>query len=198
MHCEGHGHNGCGRYIVTIIQGGSFQYKPNLNCNLPIKYHHHAPFQTQGPKFDTEPTPTRSANNGIPRPGYKGHAATHVPSRDGDPYNFPDNRSTPVSTPDNADVLRDKYSRSNGVGDVYSRGEANLDSDRGALFAGYSPQKGQSNRFVEGPQDSGEGNDEDVEGIKTQTRFLKQDSVNTTRNALRMAPEKRKKRLVIP
>jgi hypothetical protein len=64
-----------------------------------------------------------------------------------------------------------------------------LDRDRGALFAGYNPQKGQSNRFVEGPQDSGEGNDEDVEGIKKQTRFIKQDSVNTARNALRMARE---------
>jgi len=136
-----------------------------------------------------EPTSTRSVNNGISRPGYKSHAATYVPSRDGDTYNFPSNRSTPVSTPDNANVLRDKYSRSNGVGDVYSRGEADLDRDRSALFAGYNPQKGQPNQFVEGPQDSGQGNDEDVEGIKAQTRFIKQDSVNTTRNALRMARE---------
>ena len=144
-------------------------------------------FKRKDQNLIPEPTPT-GADNVIPRSGYKSHAATYVPSRDGD-YNFPGNRSTPVSTADNANVLRDRYSRSNGVGDVYSRGEANLDSDRGALFAGYNPQKGQSNRFVEGPQDSGEGNDEDVEGIKAQTRFLKQDSVNTTRNALRMARE---------
>ncbi|TFY75763.1 hypothetical protein EWM64_g8246 [Hericium alpestre] len=34
-----------------------------------------------------------------------------------------------------------------------------------------------------------EETDEDVEGIKQQTRFLKQDSVNSTRNALRLARE---------
>jgi hypothetical protein len=35
----------------------------------------------------------------------------------------------------------------------------------------------------------GEENDEDGEGIKQQTRFVKQESVNSTRNALRMARE---------
>ena len=34
-----------------------------------------------------------------------------------------------------------------------------------------------------------EENDEDVEGIKKQTRWVKQESVNSTRNALRMARE---------
>jgi len=35
----------------------------------------------------------------------------------------------------------------------------------------------------------GEENEEDVEGIKKQTKFVKQDSVNSTRNALRIARE---------
>jgi len=35
----------------------------------------------------------------------------------------------------------------------------------------------------------GEEDDEDVEGIKQQTRFVKQESVNSTRNALRLARE---------
>jgi hypothetical protein len=35
----------------------------------------------------------------------------------------------------------------------------------------------------------GQETEDDVEGIKTQTRFVKQESVNSTRNALRMARE---------
>ncbi|KIY68732.1 hypothetical protein CYLTODRAFT_350884 [Cylindrobasidium torrendii FP15055 ss-10] len=86
--------------------------------------------------------------------------------------------------------LRNKYHRSNGVGDVYSRGEAKLDSDRNELFAGYNPSKSKagSGRFVDGPE-AQEGNDDDVENIKQQTRGLKQEGVNSTRNALRMALE---------
>jgi len=81
------------------------------------------------------------------------------------------------------------------VGDVYSRGAADLERDRNELFAGYNPQKSGSGRFFDGPRNGreppapGEENDEDVEGIKQQTRFTKQDSVNSTRNALRLARE---------
>jgi hypothetical protein len=35
----------------------------------------------------------------------------------------------------------------------------------------------------------GEENDEDVEGIKKQTKYVKQESANSTRNALRLARE---------
>lgn len=125
-------------------------------------------------------------DNSSPRQGPKSHANTYVRSRDGDPYNFPNNRSA-VSTPADANALRDRYGRNDGVGDVYSRGGADIVKDRSELFAGHKPQSG-SNRFANGPADS-EGNDEDVEGIKSQTRFIKQDSVNTTRNALRLARE---------
>ncbi|KAI6007387.1 hypothetical protein EDD15DRAFT_52568 [Pisolithus albus] len=69
-----------------------------------------------------------------------------------------------------------------------------LDRARGELFAGYNPDRAGSGRFFDGPDLArepapGEENDEDVEGIKQQTRFLKQESVNSTRNALRLARE---------
>jgi hypothetical protein len=73
--------------------------------------------------------------------------------------------------------------------------DAQADRTRNELFAGYNPQgKTGSGRYFDGPTlgkepPPGEENDEDVEGIKQQTRFLKQDSVNSARNALRLARE---------
>lgn len=77
---------------------------------------------------------------------------------------------------------------------MYARGGAELESDRNELFSGYNPQKSGSGRFFDGPDigrdpTPGEEKDEDIEGIKQQTRFVKQESVNSTRNALRMARE---------
>jgi protein transport protein SEC9 len=100
--------------------------------------------------------------------------------------------ATPAATPPYADV-RDRYQRNNPV-DVYSRGQGNLDDDRRELFSGHDPNKPSSGRFAhDGPTlrepAPGEENDEDVEGIKQQTRFVKQESVNSTRNAIRMARE---------
>ena len=65
----------------------------------------------------------------------------------------------------------------------------NFDTDRSELFYGYNPEKVSAGRFAhDGPTlrepAPGEENEEDVEGIKQQTRFVKQDSVNSTRNAL--------------
>jgi hypothetical protein len=98
----------------------------------------------------------------------------------------------PPSTHSYADV-RDRYQRNNPV-DVYSRGQGNLDSDRRELFSGHNPEKTSTGRFTyDGPNlpepAPGEEKEEDVEGIKQQTRFVKQESVNSTRNALRMARE---------
>ncbi|TFK41126.1 hypothetical protein BDQ12DRAFT_646919 [Crucibulum laeve] len=134
-------------------------------------------------------TPNHSDSSVARPPSYRSNASTYVPSRDGDPYN----RSSAPDT-DTSSFVRDKYSRNNGVGDVYSRGGAELDKDRNELFSGYNPQKSGSGRFFDGPEIGrepapGEENDEDVEGIKQQTRFVKQESVNSTRNALRMARE---------
>jgi hypothetical protein len=100
--------------------------------------------------------------------------------------------ATTPSTDSHADI-RDRYQRNKPV-DAYSRGQGNLDSDRSELFSGYNPEKAKTGRFdYDGPALSepapGEENEEDVEGIKQQTRFVKQESVNSTRNALRMARE---------
>ena len=84
-----------------------------------------------------------------------------------------------------------QYNRNKGAGDVYSRGTAELDKDRNELFSGYNPAKSGSGRFFDGPdiKDKGEGDDDDIEGIKQQTRYVKQESVNSSRNALRLARE---------
>jgi hypothetical protein len=151
-------------------------------------------------------------------PSYKSSASTYVPSRDGDLYNnsgynrsnsgygsnekagygggggAPANDGQPPSDPY---ASRDPYSRNKPITDAYSRGEADLSQDRAELFSGYKPSGGGgggSGRFFDGPQLSkqpveGQEDDEDVEGIKTQTRFVKGESVNSTRNALRMARE---------
>jgi hypothetical protein len=97
-----------------------------------------------------------------------------------------------ATTPSTTDV-RDRYQRNNAV-DVYSRGQGDLDNDRRELFSGHNPDKPSTGRFTyDGPTLSepapGEEREEDVEGIKQQTRFVKQESVNSTRNALRMARE---------
>lgn len=115
-------------------------------------------------------------------------SSTYVASRDGDPYN------APTSTDYSSNLLADRYGRNRGAGDVYSRGTAELDKDRSELFSGYNPAKSGSGRFFDGPDlgkgpTDGEENEDDIEGIKQQTRFVKQESVNSTRNALRLARE---------
>lgn len=110
------------------------------------------------------------------------------PSSTSDTYS---SRSATSGTP-STDSVRDRYHRNNAV-DVYSRGQGNLDTDRKELFSGYNPEKATGRFAHDGPTlrepAPGEENEEDVEGIKQQTRFVKQDSVNSTRNALRMARE---------
>jgi hypothetical protein len=103
--------------------------------------------------------------------------------------------STTAGAPstDSYSAVRDRYHRNNAV-DAYSRGQGNLDADRQELLSGYNPDKASTNRFAhDGPTlpepAPGQETEEDVEGIKQQTRFVKQDSVNSTRNALRMARE---------
>lgn len=131
---------------------------------------------------------SRGSNSTSPMPAYRSsNAAIYVPSRDG-----PSPGSTPSPAPPS-----EGYSRSNGVGDVYTRGKANIDKDRGELFSGYKPEGGKGRFFSEAPgsrafddnANPGEENEEDIEGIKQQLRTTKQESVNSTRNALRLARE---------
>lgn len=124
-------------------------------------------------------------------------AATYNQSRDGlapPPY-----RSAPTPSRGYSDSSdRDSsYPREQSTyrpppkNDVYSRGERDLDTDRNELLGGYKPAN-RSNRFADGAQlDSniGDGEEEDEETIQRATRFTKQESVNSTRNALRIARE---------
>jgi hypothetical protein len=146
--------------------------------------------------LSTKSSSSSKNNSTSPAPAYrKSNASTFVPSRDGHLYSDNFDRRMPETAPDTDPyTYKDKYSRNNGVGDVYSRGGAKLDEDRNELFAGYNPNNtGGSSRFFDGPAlhepKEGEENEEDIEGIKQQTRFVKQESVNSTRNALRMARE---------
>lgn len=106
------------------------------------------------------------------------NSSTYVASRDGDPY------STPYNAPS-----------SRSASTTPTVNASDRDPDRNALFAGYNAEKaGSGGRFFDGPPLAkepvpGEEDDEDVEGIKQQTRYVKQESVNSTRNALRMARE---------
>ncbi|KAF5349745.1 hypothetical protein D9758_010241 [Tetrapyrgos nigripes] len=165
------------------------------------------------------PASSRAASN-------KSSGSTYVPSRDGDLYQ--NNNYYNYSRSQSGDSYgaekgrygdedqgqdqggyggggyQDKYSRSRGVGDVYTRGgtDTTVEQDRNELFSGYNPNSsgraGGSGRFFDGPPGPGAGRpepkegeetEEDVEGIKTQMRFVKNESVNSTRNALRMARE---------
>ncbi|KAH0838318.1 hypothetical protein J3R83DRAFT_6596 [Lanmaoa asiatica] len=127
-----------------------------------------------------------SSRTTSPLPSYRSNASTYVPSRDGlDPYNTV-GRSKFQGGVDDYDPSVVKSSTSDA--------QSQLDQARGELFAGYNPEKAGSGRFFDGPEigkepPHGEENEEDVEGIKQQTRFLKQESVNSTRNAVRMARE---------
>jgi protein transport protein SEC9 len=112
------------------------------------------------------------------------------------PVESENSRSTSeLSSSGTADTLvasSDRYQRNRAV-DIYTRGQGNLETDRKELFSGYNPEKVSTGRFAHDgptlPDPTGEENEEDVEGIKQQTRFMKQESVNSTRNALRMARE---------
>ena len=107
------------------------------------------------------------------------------------PSNYPNTSTASRDDAPNYSSDIQPYNRNKGAGDVYSRGTAELDKDRNELFSGYNPAKSGSGRFFDGPDvngEAGEGED-DVEGIKQQTRFVKQESVNSTRNALRLARE---------
>ena len=84
------------------------------------------------------------------------------------------------------------------MGDVYTRGQRDIGQDRNELLSGYNAERAGSGRFLDDrrppgsdrPEPApGEENEEDVEGIKQSLRYTKQESVNSTRNALRLARE---------
>ncbi|THV01032.1 hypothetical protein K435DRAFT_656121 [Dendrothele bispora CBS 962.96] len=151
------------------------------------------------PSYNNSPTGSSASSR------TKSSSSTYVASRDGDLYNNNNYYNYSKSSQPQDDYSNpaeeqtsyvDKYSRSRGVGDIYSRGDSGhtVEQDRNELFSGYNPQKsGGSGRFFDGPAmrepAPGEENDDDVEGIKQQMRYVKQESASSTRNALRMARE---------
>ncbi|KAJ3526876.1 hypothetical protein NMY22_g9996 [Coprinellus aureogranulatus] len=136
------------------------------------------------------PVEQPSYNSAPPAPRYT--PQTYVPSRDGGLYDSVayqqrvggGSQQQPNYELDQ-NAFGDKYARNRGIGDPYSRGGmggggGEADRDRSELFAGYQPKQGAT---------AGQETEEDLEGIKTQTRFVKQESVASTRNALRLARE---------
>lgn len=133
-------------------------------------------------------------NSASPRPTNHSNPSTNV---DGNSYRTPSSRSA-YNAPQNDEYsapINDRYNRNKPVGDRYTRGEGQLDEERNELFSGYNAEKvGAGGRFFDGPPPRkepapGEEDEEDVEGIKQQTRFVKQESVNSSRNALRLMRE---------
>ncbi|CAE7224310.1 unnamed protein product [Rhizoctonia solani] len=120
-----------------------------------------------------------------PPPSYRTNASTYNQSRDGDPYANPSAQRQPVQT--------DRFARNANVGDKYSRGYGDVDNDRAELFAGRQPtqprRRYDDDDNGEQRQRTAEEEDEEIEGIKQDTRQLKQESVQSTRNALRIARE---------
>jgi len=135
------------------------------------------------PPVDSEQT--GRASSLTPAPSYRSTASTYVPSRDGDPYG--NNNSYNQQPPSGG------YG---GGGGYNSSRDAASDPNRSELFSGYNAERAGPNRFTAGDRRPelrepapGEENEEDVEGIKQQIRATKQESVNSTRNALRLARE---------
>ncbi|KAJ1306943.1 hypothetical protein OPQ81_007924 [Rhizoctonia solani] len=88
----------------------------------------------------------------------------------------------------NHESQTDRYARNAGIGDKYSRGYGNLDTDRAELFAGHRPMQSRCVFNDDGLAEmTAEEKEEAVEGIKQDTRKLKQESVQSTRHALRIA-----------
>ena len=99
----------------------------------------------------------------------------------------------PPEQPQTNSFSRDRYGGQGGrnanANDAYARGERNIDRDRAQLFAGASRQPGAKPGADRSGNNPADDDEEDVEAIKGKTRALKQESVNSTRNALRMARE---------
>jgi len=140
-------------------------------------------------KGQSEIPPVQSEQKGPPpsRSPAPSSGSTYVASRDGDLYGNSSYNQQPPS---------------GGYGGGYGGGGYNPprggapDPTRSELFSGYNPERAGQNRFTasdRGPElrepVPGEENEEDVEGIKQQIRTTKQESVNSTRNALRLARE---------
>jgi len=107
----------------------------------------------------------------------------------------PSSGSTYVASRD-GDLYGSSGGYDGGGGGYNSPREKTLDPAKAELFSGYNPERAGPNRFTANDRAPelrepapGEENEEDVEGIKQQIRATKQESVNSTKNALRLARE---------
>jgi len=140
-----------------------------------------------------------------PPPYRPSDTASYNTSRDGDKYdNVEAPRQPSYDSTRNGGPARgpvpERYANRGAAGDPYARG-GDADAARAALFGGYDAGKqraasGGPNRFADPAQDNEprqfqtqEEEEEEVEGIKAQTRWVKQESVQSSRNALRIARE---------
>ena len=136
----------------------------------------------------------RKAQSEIPPVEQKGPApSSPAPSYRSTPSNYDNNSSYNQQPPYNQQSSYNQQPSSGGYNS--SRGGAS-DPNRSELFSGYNAESAGPNRFTAGDRRPelrepapGEENEEDVEGIKQQIRATKQESVNSTRNALRLARE---------
>jgi len=124
------------------------------------------------------------------RPSYR---PTGIP-RDADPYTNYERAESDGPPTSGYNPSRDGFNRSAPIGGFSSRRGDNVDAARQELFSGYKRENTGSGRFFDGPKAGrepppGEENEEDIEAIKQQTRYVRQESVNSTRNALRLARE---------
>ncbi|KAI5124659.1 hypothetical protein M0805_004267 [Coniferiporia weirii] len=143
--------------------------------------------------------PVEPISSGKPSPagtplGYRSQSSTYVASRDGANYDSPPSNQPYGSQSQSRN--RGNYGVTGGVSDPYARGERDLAADRNALFAGSAEikegQRGPTfmdEHTGQQSQDFGDNEEEEVEAIKAQTKSLKQESVASTRNALRIARE---------
>lgn len=135
-----------------------------------------------------------------------GHGGNDAGSRYGDRPNYSNSRmpsddgygsgNSAPPTRQQQYRSRNEYGVMGGVSDPYARGERDIDADRNALFSGSAPPtEGRSNSFRDGPSGgrpppmSGQEEEEDVEETIKNIRSVKQDTVSSTRNALRIARE---------
>jgi len=161
--------------------------KPNYDANRN---------ELLGPKGSNQGRSTSPAPP--PSQFQKSTANTYVASRDGDPYSSRYQNPGQQQSSYGGGPAQDRYppARGNLANDPYARSGGNVDADRQQLFSGYNPERNAPPRRRYDDQDGQDGGEqtqaqeeEDVEGIKKDLRFTKQETVSSTRNALRMARE---------
>jgi hypothetical protein len=184
-------------------------FKRNKNEIPPVDdSHNYNPRLDRNAAAGANTTPGTAT--GVSQPGksdayYRASNSTYNASRDRDLYNTPSAPSAPTGA--------DPYVRRQIGMDPYKlqgRHPAGVEQDRAELFSGYDPKArasgpraayGGAGRDItsgddditagdgEGEQTQAMDSEEEVEAIKKDIRWTKQETVGSSRNALRMARE---------